>query len=552
MKSYLKIITVVLLTTSFFMSSCTDEVGDNEINLIQGSSDSVNDVAVASGMLKDAMYLVHDSREHKYQYQFNLHIDNYSGYMCVANSLEGRLSSTYYINPSFESGPLTSLLWVTRSVVPVINSAEKLKITELGEIANIIFNYCASQVVDVYGPLPYFAYRNLQTDPPVKYDSVSVVYKTVLKELTASQQKLKDMELTTEALQRLGEIDRIGKGNINNWIKFANTIRLRLAMRMVKVAPELAKKEAEAAYKDGILEENDPDIELDLGGGKHPLYVISTIWDDTSLNATFENILKRQNSPMLKKWFSPVKEGFVNQNGEKVFEQGETIYAGIRSGSAVYNKKVRQDAYLMFSKLNSDYFGVRNISLIKACEAMFLCAEAKLRNWNCGSMSAKKYYEAGIKRSLRDNGVEGNSYLGQKDVKNVPYVDIWNNSNNYSKDLCNIGVRWDNKYTDEQKLEQIITQKYIAIFPCSLEAWSEFRRTGYPKMIPVVYDAGDNSIPTGGFIRRMTFQTSGSVSLDDVVNSAIPALRAEDTSGNDGYDGQATRLWWDVKDKGNF
>ncbi len=551
MNSFFKILAPFFLSFVMLMTSCTDEVGDSEINIIQGSADSVKDVSTAVGMLKEAMYLVHDSREHKYQYQFNLHIDNYCGYMCVANSLEGRLPSTYYINPSFESGPLVSLLWVTRNVAPVMNSADKLGIPELGEIANIIYNYCASQVVDVYGPLPYFAYRNLQTDPPVKYDSVSVVYKTVLKELAKSQQALKDMKLSAEAKSRLKELDRIGRGDVNNWIKFANTVRLRLAMRMVKVEPELAKQEAEAAYAAGILGNDDKDIEIDLAGGKHPLYTISVIWDDSRLNASFGNILKRLNSPMLEKWFSPVAGDFVNNKGERVFSEGETVYAGIRTGSEVFNKKERQDAYLKFSKLNAGYFGVRNIALVKVSEALFLCAEAKLRGWNCGSETTRKYYELGVKKSLRDNGVTSNSYLGQKTVKDITYVDLWNSNNNWSENLCNSPVRWNNNYTDEQKLEQIITQKYIAIFPCSLEAWSELRRTGYPKVIPAVYDGGDNSIPTGGIIRRMTFQTSGSVSLDDVSSSAIPALKAEDTSGFDD-DAQGARLWWDVKGKGNF
>ena len=66
-----------------------------------------------------------------------------------------------------------------------------------------------------------------------------------------------------------------------------------------------------------------------------------------------------------------------------------------------------------------------------------------------------------------------------------------------------------------------------------------------------MYDAGDNSIPTGEHIRRITFQTSGSVSLEDVINSAIPALKAEDSSGY-GDDVQGARIWWDVKNKGNF
>ena len=539
---------------SFALWSCTDEVGDAEINVIQGSSKTVKDVSTAEGMLKEAMYRVHDSREHKYQYQFNLHIDNYAGYLCVANSLQGRLPSTYFMNPDFESGTITSMLWVAQLVVPIMNSAETLKIPHIGAIASIMFNFSASEMTDVYGPMPYFAYRKLQTDPPMKYDSVSVIYKNIIKELKIAQKTLKDVNptLTDEQRTTLRSIDRIGKGELQNWIWFANSIRLRMAMRMVKADPVLAKAEAEAAYADGVLlDDFQPNIELDLAGGKHPLYIISLDWNDTRLNASFENILKRVKSPLLEKWFSPAKTGLKNKNNELVLPEGQTEYLGIRSGTAVHAKEDRLDTYLMYSTINPASFGSRNIALFKVSESLFLCAEAKLRGWDVGAKTPQQYYESAIKRSLRDEGIALNTYLGYKDVEDIPYRDLWNSNNDYNKNLISIGVRWNNAYTDEQKLEQIITQKYIANFPSSIEAWSEYRRTGYPKLIPVVYDAGDNSIPTGEHIRRITFQTSGSVSLEDVINSAIPALKAEDSSGY-GDDVQGARIWWDVKNKGNF
>lgn len=549
-KIFSALIPVLILT-----AGCTDEVGDAEINVIQGNFAKAASAEVAEGMLKDAMYLLHDAREHKYQYQFNLHIDNYAGYLTVANSLQGRLPSTYFINPGFESGPLANMLWVARAVVPVINSADSLKIPELGAIASIMFNFSASEMVDVYGPMPYFAYKRLQTDPPVEYDKVSVVYKEILKDLKAAQQALKELRpaLTDEQKARLKRMDKIGKGDVDNWIRFANSLRLRMAMRMVKVEPALARAEAEAAYAAGILEEDyHSNIELDMAGGRHPLYVISLTWDDSRLNASFENILKRVNSPLLEVWFSPAKTGLRNNKGEITIPDTATnVYVGIRSGTGVHPKENRRDTYLMFSGVNPNYFGVRNISLFKVSESLFLCAEAKLRGWNVGSKTDRTYYENAIKRSLRDEGISSNAYIGYKDVVEVPYRDLWNPANNYSENLVKLGVRWDVTFTQEQKLEQIITQKYIANFPQSLEAWSEYRRTGYPRLIPVTYDAGDNSIPTGDHIRRMTFQTSGSVSLEDVVLSAMPALKEEDSSGFMD-DVQGARLWWDVKEKGNF
>ncbi len=546
-----------IIASVFCITACTDHMGDAEINLFSGSATSVADVATAEGMLYDVMYKIHDSREHQYQYQTNLHIDNYAGYFCVANSLQGRLPSTYFMNPNFEAGPTDNMLWVARATVPVMNSADTLHIPELGAIASIIFNFTASEYVDLHGPMPYFAYRSLQEDPPVAYDKVSVVYKTIIEELKKAQQTLKDIApLTIEQEARLKRIDRIAKGGASNWIKFANTLRLRLAMRMVKIEPELAKAEAESAYQDGILEDGDVNIELDLGGGRHPLYVISIQWYDTRLNASLETLLKRYAHPFLEHWFSPLIPPLKNIDGTVVVPGDRNdIYAGIRSGTSVHQKEERMDTYIKYSTVNGNLFGSKNVDIMKVSESFFLCSEAQLRGWNVGSETAMQYYYKGITRHFEDEGkseMDAKEYYKLEAPLNVTYHDWYDPENDYADNLVQVGIRWDRPagLTNEQHLEQIITQKYIAIFPLGMEAWSEHRRTGYPRLIPVVYDAGDNSIPTGGHIRRVPYHVSSS-NIDDISGSALPALKAEDSSGY-ADDVQGARLWWDVKNKGNF
>ncbi len=541
-----------------FALGCTDHVGDAEINLKTGSATSVADVETAEGMLKDAMYRIHDSGEHQYQYQFNLHVDNYAGYLCVGNALQGRLPSTYFRNPDFEAGPKSSMLLLTRGVVPVMNSADTLGVPELGAIASIMFNFAASECVDAYGPLPYFAYRNLQEDPPVVYDKVSVVYKTILSELEKAQKLLADVsqEVLSDPVrsERLKRLDKICQGNLDNWRLFANSLRMRLAMRLVKVEPEFARTEFENAYYDGVLgNANDPNIELDLGGGRHPLYVISVLWYDSRLNASLETIMKRYDHPLLEYWFTKVAPGFKNKENVVVV-QTDNVFAGIRSGTSVPHKENRMDTYLQYSALNSLAFGSRNIAIFKASEALFLCAEAKLRGWNIGATTAQDYYQRAIRRAFTDEGKaesDANDYMKLEAPLDITYHDLYDSANDYDQNMVQVGVRWLATLTQEEHLEQIITQKYIANFPLGMEAWSEFRRTGYPRLIPVVYDAGDNSVPTGDHIRRMPFPKGGSVKMDDITNSAIPALREEDSSGY-GMDVQGARLWWDRKDKGNF
>lgn len=545
-----------------FLSSCTDEVGSVEIMKVSGSTDSVATVDLAAGMMLEAVALVHDIREHKYQYQFNLHIDAYSGYLCVANNLEGRLPSTFFMNPSFESGPLTNLLWVARQVVPVMNSAEKLDFPELGAMANILFCYTALESTDAYGPIPYLDYKVLKQDPPMTYMTVEAIYKQILKELKEASDILANADMTPEQIESIKFFDKIGGGEIKNWQKFANTLRLRMAMHMKKVDPATAQREAEAAVRDGVLQDGDIDIAYTISGGKHPLFIISDSWNDTRLNASFENILKRTGSALLSNWFNANSSRIIDINGDVTVKEANAEHVGIRSGSAVYSKYDRTDAYILFSKLAGN-FASKNVALMKVAESIFLRAEGSLYGWDMGGTTETFYY-AGIKNVLinelgeRIGQIRYNRYItldepvkDEKTGKDIGYIDYYNSANNldaeqYKEYMVQVGNKWDPNDTNERKLERIMTQKYIANFPMSLESWTDIRRTGYPRMLPPVYDGGDNSISSigGGMIRRMTFQLDGSVSRDDVFQTGIPAL------GGEG-DYQGTRLWWDV-DAPNF
>ncbi len=559
----------LMLATSV---SCTDKVGDNDINVVNNGTTATKaaDAKTAVGLLQKAVTLIHDAREHKYQYQFSLHIDNYAGYLLVANKLQGRLPRTYSPNASFETGPRANLLWVAQQVVPVINSAKDLKRPELGAIARILYDFSALEMTDVYGPMPYKDHLALKSEPPIAYEKVSEVYKQIFASLKEQQQALKDLDgkLTAEQKADLVRFDRLAGGDIKNWVKFANSIRMRMAMRIVKVAPELAKAEFESAYNDGALTEDDQDIEL-TGGGRHPLYVISENWDDTRLNANLANLLKRLHHPALQKWFTPVPSGFKDMNGKEVLTSPE--YVGMRSGMGTYAKEesIFAKSYKKFSKISSDYAS-KPVMIFKACEVQFLLAEAKLRGWNVPE-TAYKYYITGIATSFEREGLGSSStYRKQKAdaCPQIPYIDYWNNKYNLPKELCgskSLAVKYDKSASQEKQLEQIITQKYIANYPLSLEAWCDFRRTGYPVMLPIVDgDSGDGSMPPAGwkpkegviapdrYTHRIPFVKTGSVALNDINTTAKPALQAEDTSMFGGADLQATHIWWDVAGKGNF
>ena len=117
------------------------------------------------------------------------------------------------------------------------------------------------------------------------------------------------------------------------------------------------------------------------------------------------------------------------------------------------------------------------------------------------------------------------------------YVDPVNAANSTAA-MSTITIAWNAADNNETKLEKIITQKWIAMFPDGQEAWSEFRRTGYPKIFPVVSNQSGGTIDTNIQIRRIPFVDSELSTNAAGVSGAKSLLNGPDNGG--------TRLWWDT------
>jgi hypothetical protein len=177
---------------------------------------------------------------------------------------------------------------------------------------------------------------------------------------------------------------------------------------------------------------------------------------------------------------------------------------------------------------------------MSTAEVYFLRSEGALRGWNMGG-TAQEFYEAGIRASFEQNGAEGaSSYASDNTKKPLDYVDPLFPENN-TPAVSKITVAWG--ATNEENLEKIITQKWIATYPDGQEAWSEFRRTGYPKLFRIKNNKSGGVISTELGVRRLPFAQSEEASNPAGVASGVTALG--------GPDNGATRLWWDV-DAPNF
>ena len=230
-----------------------------------------------------------------------------------------------------------------------------------------------------------------------------------------------------------------------------------------------------------------------------------------------------------------------------------TEIVGVRAGLRMeQSQQYFSNMRFAFSTLNYDdpmeIAGYMPFYLMKWAEVDFLRAEGALRGWDMGG-SAEFFYNRGIDNADCSDVFEYptdsyEQYLAEyKEVTEAEpytYVDPMDYSNNIES-VTTIGVKWDETDDQETKLEKIITQKYIAAFPHSYEPWVDLRRTGYPKLFPVLNTSlgNDGSLAEGELIRRSRLPNGNTAAgMEDVNNSGIEALGGPDVI--------ATRVFWDI------
>ena len=154
--------------------------------------------------------------------------------------------------------------------------------------------------------------------------------------------------------------------------------------------------------------------------------------------------------------------------------------------------------------------------------------------------TAKNFYEQGVKLSFDQWGVSGaDSYLADDTHTPDKYTDPAG-INNYTGSTSTITIAWDNAANFESCLERIITQKWIANFPLGQEAWAEIRRTGYPKLMPVVVNNSGGTVSTLRGPRRLAYPQEERLNNQINYQQAVSSLLG-------GADNMGTELWWAEK-----
>jgi hypothetical protein len=285
------------------------------------------------------------------------------------------------------------------------------------------------------------------------YNTQEEIYPALLGRLKAAG----DM-FAQEATDPLGEGDLLYGGDVTKWRKFCNSLRLRVAIRISKVNPALAKSNIEEVLGDPakypVFESNDDNAFLIWTGSSpyiEPWASDAQGRDDHAVSAPLVNTLQSLNDPRLSVYARPAP--------------GDGVFRGVPIGP-VGNVNISN-----FSRIGTRfrYTNAGFTPFMRYSEVQFIIAEAAHNGWTTGS-SAQAAYNAGVMASLEENGITGTAA---------------------STYLSSAAVAWNGDVT------RLYTQKWISLFKNGHETWAETRRTDVPLLAAAVGSpyAGHNRAP---------------------------------------------------------
>ena len=423
---------------------------------------------------------------------------------------------------------------------------------------------------DTYGDMPCKEYvqAKIPEQNNVAYNSQEEIYDCMFRML---EQAVDSITPGDEDQYNITNGDICYFGNDLKWLRFANTLRLRMALRISNVDPERAKKEGEAALnnKYGLLESNEDNMQTvpkyastsiggeDSGGDENGMAMCSVAyngefvlsWDMEQFYRNLstggaEYTIKTGRTGSTTKVIDPrcIKCWYRgNMTSETLVSAEESLredYVGCHRNALDDDISMSELKYSLTKTqpkpaskdLNPDFYFnyCRPHVWLGYAESLFLKAEAVLRDWKgeALTMSVEDYIRAGIQASMdhyQVNAAEAQAYMDG--------VKCFTDGTFQSSDK-------------ERILEALITHKWMAVFPNGNEGWADFRRTDYPALegmynteTGVVTNTSGDPILNHHLIKRILYPNSESQNQYFTGNAELQEKNK-----------QSTRLWWDVDD----
>ncbi len=532
MKKYINIIVIILLLSSI-NNSCTDRFDEINTSRRLVIRELVDINMMFTKVMVDAVL--------NYEDGFG-QTGNYAGMSVSGANIPFQTGESNGIWNATYGNYATNL----SDIIHICTIREKPEeLINKKSIARIMKVWAFARCTDVYGDIPYFEsclpVEEAVTTP--KYDLQKDIYADFFKELKEAVAEMDDSKPS------FGDADIMFNGDLEKWKKFANSLRLRLALR-VRYADEAMAKAQMADLNENNLITDSSDDAFVTNITDYPYHENDLYTDLVSRGATvikgdvgktFLDILKDNNDPRLPVFCDSVTAFFPNNpeyhyqkyRGRPLLSNTNT-QAGYAYGLSTCSK---------WSDLH--WVQIREYPLYRSSETYFILAEAALFNIKSGD--AQAYFKKGIEIAMAEA-----KKMYDDAVPQLPkVVSLFMSGKSQSEvDAAVVRIISDKKIiqdsvddflanssavvltgTSEQKLEQIMNQKLIAFFPQEQEAWSEQRRTGYPRIL--VENEYRRALP-----RRMPWPGNEQLTNFDQYSIALERI------GGAGKDERSTNIWW--------
>jgi hypothetical protein len=537
---YIKRSVAILAILTMSAVSCTDHF--DELNVQRGAL--TTDAADAS-MLGNAFAQAQHFGMRSWYQGNNLFAGEYSQFHATIHpnfasaNFNGPASWANLMSEGFYSNTAYGAAANQLDFVLKFTAANNLKAENaLAKIAKVMIYH---RQTDYFGPIIYSKFGNGETSVP--FDSQKDIYYDFFKILDDAAA---DLRAANPAAKIFAAHDMLYNGDIIQHLKFLNSLRLRLAMRIVYADAAKAKLEAEKAIgaPEGVITNNADNAmsktNNNVATNNNKLSTITYI-SEFVLSSTLASLMNGYQDPRIPEYSQPCCGRLTPSTA--VF--GGLV--GFRNGYPPTSRGTNLD--LQYSYVGKKWLPILNggtnepDAVMEAAEVFFLRAEGALRGWNMGGTTLNLYNE-GIRASLkfRVNASDAvvTAYTNSLNKPSKPLDRFGNPDARNSPPVTDIPVKYEETGSFERQLEQIITQKWLALFPMNdTEAWAERRRTGYPRGYAVIQS--DNPALTRTQLARRIIYPSNAYSTNKV---AVEAAVATLLGGPDTY---ATRLWWDAK-----
>jgi Starch-binding associating with outer membrane len=436
------------------------------------------------------------------------YLGNWLGYWCpAANYAPNVEEQSYNISTGFGAGTFNAILDNAYDYTFMSARAKETNQTFYEGIARVMKSHNFAQLVDMYNQVPYFeALQGLKNVRP-KYDDGKTVYEDLIKQLDTAITQIKGA-VVSENLN-ISSADVMFHGDQTMWVKFANTLKLRLLMhqanrsdRATYIQAEIAKIVAEGSGFLGSGEDAsvNPTFQVDKPNAFYASFGFNQVGNQATdfwrANIIAMNFLKGTNDPRLGAFYKPIVNGLPGGASEPFSQPTPNNYRGNQYGLSINNVTYPYQTANYVSQVGgigtAGAVGASAVGLVKgynqnswiltSVESLFLQAEATERGWLAGNKETA--YKNAVLESFKWLNVGGSAAAA------TTAFNTW-----YGDQATNATVNYTIA-TDKPKL--IAYQKYLAMNGTNhLEAWTDYRRNGNYPVIPLSVNPGrtSNTLP---------------------------------------------------------